>query len=130
MKLISWNVNGLRACMGKGFLDFVAAEQPDMLCPQETRWQPGQADVPLEGGYREYWNSAEKRIPGVALFSRPSRRTSPMVSALRSTTTRSVSSPPTTANSYLVTVYTPNSQNELGPFGLPAATRMPSASIW
>ena len=59
MKLISWNVNGLRACMGKGFLDFVAAEQPDMLCLQETKMQPGQADVPLEGGYREYWNSAE-----------------------------------------------------------------------
>ena len=50
MKLISWNVNGLRACMGKGFLDFVAAEQPDMLCLQETKMQPGQADVPLEGG--------------------------------------------------------------------------------
>ena len=48
MKLISWNVNGLRACMGKGFLDFVAAEQPDMLCLQETKMQPGQADVPLE----------------------------------------------------------------------------------
>ena len=61
MKLISWNVNGLRACMGKGFLDFVAAEQPDMLCLQETKMQPGQADVPLEGGYREYWNSAEKK---------------------------------------------------------------------
>lgn len=41
MKLISWNVNGLRACMGKGFLDFVAAEQPDMLCLQETKMQPG-----------------------------------------------------------------------------------------
>ena len=41
MKLISWNVNGLRACMGKGFLDFVAAEQPDMLCLQETKTQPG-----------------------------------------------------------------------------------------
>ena len=71
MKLISWNVNGLRACMGKGFLDFVAAEQPDMLCLQETKMQPGQADVPLEGGYREYWNSAEKKgYSGVALFTK------------------------------------------------------------
>ena len=55
MKLISWNVNGLRACMGKGFLDFVAAEQPDMLCLQETKMQPGQADVPLEGVY-SWWS--------------------------------------------------------------------------
>ena len=71
MKLISWNVNGLRACMGKGFLDFVAAEQPDMLCLQETKMQPGQADVPLEGGYREYWNSAEKKgYSGTAVFTR------------------------------------------------------------
>ena len=71
MKLTSWNVNGLRACMGKGFLDFVAAEQPDMLCLQETKMQPGQADVPLEGGYREYWNSAEKKgYSGVALFTK------------------------------------------------------------
>ena len=61
MKLISWNVNGLRACMGKGFLEFVAQQQPDMLCLQETKMQQGQADVPLEGGYHEYWNSAEKR---------------------------------------------------------------------
>ena len=43
MKLISWNVNGLRACVGKGFFEFVAAEQPDMLCLQETKLQPEQA---------------------------------------------------------------------------------------
>ena len=60
MKLISWNVNGLRACMGKGFLDFVAAEQPDMLCLQETKMQPGQADFAPEG-YIEYTYSAEKK---------------------------------------------------------------------
>lgn len=60
MKLISWNVNGLRACMGKGFLDFVAAEQPDMLCLQETKMQPGQADFAPEG-YTEYTYSAEKK---------------------------------------------------------------------
>ena len=43
MKLISWNVNGLRACVGKGFFDFLAAEQPDMMCLQETKLQPEQA---------------------------------------------------------------------------------------
>ena len=71
MNLISWNVNGLRACMGKGFLEFVAEQQPDMLCLQETKMQQGQADVPLEGGYHEYWNSAEKKgYSGVALFTK------------------------------------------------------------
>ena len=70
MKLNSWNVNGLRACMGKGFLDFVAAENPDILCLQETKMQQGQADVPVDG-YHEYWCSAEKKgYSGTALFTK------------------------------------------------------------
>lgn len=70
MKLISWNVNGLRACMGKGFLDFVAAEQPDILCLQETKMQQGQVEVPLEG-YHQYWCSADKKgYSGTAVFSK------------------------------------------------------------
>ena len=70
MKIITWNVNGIRACMGKGFLDFARAEEPDMLCVQETKMQVGQADVPLEG-YLQYWNSAEKKgYSGTAIFSR------------------------------------------------------------
>ena len=69
-KFISWNVNGLRACMGKGFVDFVAAEAPDLLALQETKMQRGQADVPLEG-YFEYWNSAERPgYSGTAVFAR------------------------------------------------------------
>ena len=69
MKLISWNVNGLRACVGKGFFEFLQAEQPDMMCLQETKLQPEQA--PAVEGYREYWNSAEKKgYSGVALFSK------------------------------------------------------------
>ena len=59
MKLISWNVNGLRACVGKGFFDFLAAEQPDMMCLQETKLQPEQA--PKVEGYHDYWNSAENK---------------------------------------------------------------------
>lgn len=70
MKMISWNVNGLRACMGKGFLDFAAAQAPDLLALQETKMQPHQADVPLPG-YRQYWNSAEKKgYSGTAVFCR------------------------------------------------------------
>ena len=70
MKLISWNVNGLRACMGKGFLDFVAAEQPEMLCLQETKMQAGQLDLQFPG-YRSWWNFADKKgYSGTAIYSR------------------------------------------------------------
>ncbi len=70
MKLITWNVNGLRACMGKGFLDFVEAEAPEIMCIQETKMQEGQAAVPLEG-YLQYWNSAVKKgYSGTAIFAK------------------------------------------------------------
>ena len=59
MKLISWNVNGLRAALGKGFLDYVAAEDPDVICLQETKLQPEQAVFDLPG-YHRYFNSADK----------------------------------------------------------------------
>ena len=70
MKLISWNVNGIRAAMGKGFLEFAREESPDILCVQETKMQEGQADVPLEG-YHQYWCSADKKgYSGTAVFTR------------------------------------------------------------
>ena len=59
-KLISWNVNGLRACVDKGFLDFLKAEEPDILCVQETKLQEGQIQLELPE-YRQYWNYAEKK---------------------------------------------------------------------
>ena len=68
MKIISWNVNGIRACMGKGFLDFIKAEDPDIVCVQETKMQVGQAEVDLPG-YLQYWNSADKKgYSGTAIF--------------------------------------------------------------
>jgi len=60
MKLISWNVNGIRAAMGKGFLEFVSQQSPDIMCVQETKMQEGQAEVPVEG-YHQYWGSAKKK---------------------------------------------------------------------
>lgn len=70
MRLISWNVNGIRAAMGKGFLDFVKEQEPDVMCIQETKMQEGQAQVSLEG-YHQYWCSAEKKgYSGTAVFSR------------------------------------------------------------
>ncbi len=72
MKLISWNVNGIRAVIAKNFAEFVTTEQPDILCLQETKARPEQVQLPLEmGGYRAYWNSAEKPgYSGVAVFTR------------------------------------------------------------
>ena len=112
MKLISWNVNGLRACVGKGFFAFMEAEQPDMLCLQETKLQPEQP--PQIEGYYEYWNSAEKKgYSGVALFS----KTEPeAVSYGLGIDEHDHEGRVITADYgafYLVTVYTPNSQDEL-----------------
>ena len=70
MKLISWNVNGLRACVGKGFADFVASADPDMLCLQETKLQAGQIDLDLPG-YHQFWNYADKKgYSGTAIFTK------------------------------------------------------------
>ncbi len=70
MKLISWNVNGLRACMKKGFLDAFALLDADVFCLQETKMEQGQAEVDLPG-YQQFWNSAEKKgYSGTAVFTR------------------------------------------------------------
>ena len=112
MKLISWNVNGLRACVGKGFFEFVAAEQPDMLCLQETKLQPEQAP-PVEG-YWDYWNSADKKgYSGTALFSctEPLSVTYGLGIDEHDHEGRVITAE--YPDFYLVTVYVPNSQDGL-----------------
>lgn len=70
MKLVSWNVNGLRACLGKGFLDYFHSAGADYVCLQETKMQPGQAEVETPG-YRVWWHSAVKKgYSGTAVFAR------------------------------------------------------------
>ncbi len=70
MKFISWNVNGFRACLGKGFAAFFADADADFVCLQETKMQPDQAEFSPEG-YFQYWNSAEKKgYSGTAIFTR------------------------------------------------------------
>jgi exodeoxyribonuclease-3 len=70
MKLVSWNVNGLRACVNKGFSDFLTASQADVVCVQETKMQKEQAEFEFPG-YHEFWNSAEKKgYSGTAVFSK------------------------------------------------------------
>lgn len=113
MKLISWNVNGLRACVGKNFMEFFTAADADAFCIQETKLQAGQIDLKLPG-YRQYWNYAEKKgYSGTAIFTKqeplsvrygigiPKHDTEGRVVTLEY------------PDFYLTTCYTPNSQNEL-----------------
>jgi len=70
MKFISWNVNGLRACLQKGFLEFFTAADADFFCLQETKLQEGQVDLQLPG-YEQFWNYAEKKgYSGTAIFAK------------------------------------------------------------
>ena len=70
MKFISWNVNGLRACCGKGFQEYFDAENADIFCLQETKLQEGQIILPLPG-YHQFWNYAEKKgYSGTAIFAK------------------------------------------------------------
>ena len=113
MKLISWNVNGLRACLGKGFMDYFAQQEADFFCLQETKMQPGQAEIPAPG-YHEYWNSAEKKgYSGTAILARqkPLSVAFGMGSELHDHEGRLITLE--YEGFYLVTVYTPNSQREL-----------------
>ena len=89
-KLISWNVNGLRACVGKGFLDFFKEADADVFCIQESKLQEGQIDLELPG-YFQYWNYAEKKgYSGTALFCKRSRFLYHTDWGLRSMTMRAV----------------------------------------
>ena len=113
MKLISWNVNGLRACMNKGFEDFLRASEADAFCLQETKMQREQADFVFDG-YEEYWNSAEKKgYSGTAIFSKnaPLNVTYGIGVEEHDKEGRVITAE--YENFYLVTVYAPNSQREL-----------------
>ena len=113
MRLISWNVNGIRACLGKGFAESMLSLDADVICLQETKVQEGQVDVPLEG-YHKYWNYAEKKgYSGTAIFT----RTEPIsVSYGIGIEEHDHEGRVITAefeDFFLVTVYTPNSQDGL-----------------
>ena len=113
MKLISWNVNGLRACLGKGFGEYFTAQDADFFCLQETKMQPGQAQIPAEG-YSEYFYSAEKKgYSGTAILAKrePLCVTYGMGSELHDHEGRLITLE--YDEFYLVTVYTPTSQREL-----------------
>ena len=113
MRLISWNVNGLRACLGKGFLDYFHSASADVFCLQETKLQPGQVELELPG-YHQYWNSAERKgYSGTAVFCRrqPLSVTYGLGIPAHDTEGRVITIE--LEPFYLVNVYTPNSHREL-----------------
>ena len=113
MKLISWNVNGLRACLGKGFMVFFNQADADVVCLQETKMQEGQAVLELPG-YIQYWNSAVKKgYSGTALFTRipPLSVTKGLGIPEHDQEGRVITAE--FPDFYLVTVYTPNAQRGL-----------------
>ena len=113
MKFISWNVNGLRACCGKGFEDSFRALDADFFCLQETKMQEGQLDLAFEG-YRSYWNYAQKKgYSGTAIFSRHEPLSVTYGLGLEEHDTEGRVITLEMPEFYLVTVYTPNSQDEL-----------------
>ena len=113
MKLYSWNVNGLRACMTKGFAEFLQEAAPDIICLQETKMQREQADF-LFPGYEEYWNSAERKgYSGTAVFTKvkPLAVTYGLGKEEHDKEGRVITLE--FESFYLVTVYTPNSKDGL-----------------
>ena len=113
MKCISWNVNGIRACVKKGFLHFFKESDADIFCIQETKMQEGQLDLELDG-YEQYWNYAVKKgYSGTAIFTkeRPLAVTYGMAIEEHDQEGRVITLE--YEDFYFVTVYTPNSQSEL-----------------
>tara|TARA_Y100000814_G_scaffold44238_1_gene27649 strand:+ start:123 stop:878 length:756 start_codon:yes stop_codon:yes gene_type:complete len=114
MKFISWNVNGIRAVLKKGFMDFLEQENPDIICLQETKAHKEQVDINLEGYPFDYWNSAIKKgYSGTAIFSKkkPLNVIYDMDIEVHDQEGRVITLE--FEDYYLVTVYTPNSKREL-----------------
>lgn len=113
MKLISWNVNGLRACVQKGFLDYFKDADADIFCVQETKLQEGQIVLDLEG-YEQYWNYAEKKgYSGTAVFTKKTPLSVSYGIGMEEHDREGRVITLEYENFYFVTVYVPNSQNEL-----------------
>lgn len=113
MKLISWNVNGLRACIGKGFLDWFKAVDADIVCLQETKLSEGQLQLKLEG-YDQFWNYATKKgYSGTAIFTKKSPLSVACGIGIEEHDCEGRVITLEFEEYFLVTVYTPNSKREL-----------------
>lgn len=122
MKFISWNVNGLRACVTKGFLDFFKETDADFFCLQETKLQEGQIDLDLPG-YYQYWNYAVKKgYSGTAIFTKHEPISVSYGIGMEEHDQEGRVITLEYPDFYMITCYTPNSQNELA--------RLPYRMTW
>ena len=122
MKMISWNVNGLRAAMGKGFMDFFRQQDADIFCLQETKLQEGQIQLDMPG-YYQYWNYAEKKgYSGTAVFTKRKPVNVMLGIGMEEHDREGRVITLEFDEFYFITVYTPNSQNELA--------RLPYRMVW
>ena len=113
MKLISWNVNGIRACVGKNFMEFFNEVNADIFCLQETKLQENQIDLQLDG-YHQYWNYAKKKgYSGTAIFTKKEPLSVMYGINIEEHDQEGRVITLEFEDFYMVTVYTPNSQNEL-----------------
>lgn len=113
MKLISWNVNGIRACVQKGFLDFFKEAKADIFCIQESKMQEGQLELELDG-YYQYWNYAEKKgYSGTAIFTKKEPLSVQYGLGVEEHDHEGRVITLEFEDFYMVTVYVPNSQDEL-----------------
>ena len=113
MKLISWNVNGIRACVQKGFQDFFKEVDADIFCIQESKMQEGQLELELDG-YHQYWNYAEKKgYSGTAIFTKQEPISVQYGIGIEEHDHEGRVITLEFEDFYMVTVYTPNSQDEL-----------------
>ncbi len=113
MRLVSWNVNGIRACVGKGFMDFFCGADADIFCIQESKMQAGQLELELPG-YHQYWNYAEKKgYSGTAVFTKPAPLSVRNGIGIEEHDHEGRVITLEFEEFFMVTVYTPNSQNEL-----------------
>ena len=113
MKLISWNVNGLRACVQKGFLEYFNSVNADVFCIQESKLQEGQIELDLPG-YEQYWNYAEKKgYSGTAIFTKKKPLSVKYGLGIEEHDHEGRVITLEFEDEYVITVYTPNSQNEL-----------------
>ena len=113
MKFISWNVNGIRACLTKGFMDFFNKEDADIFCLQETKVQAGQVELDLKG-YHQYWNYAEKKgYSGTAVFTKQEPLSVRYGLGIEEHDKEGRVITLEFSDFYFITVYTPNSKTEL-----------------
>ena len=121
-KMISWNVNGLRACVDKGFLDYFNEVDADVFCIQESKLQEGQIELELPG-YHQYWNYAEKKgYSGTAIFTKEMPLSVAYGIGVEEHDREGRVIAAEYPEYYVVTCYTPNSQNELA--------RLPYRMTW